>query len=45
MMIVDPVIPYIPESDSEREALREEIRKNDLAYKLVVSENLSTRLS
>lgn len=44
MMIVDPVIPYIPESDSEREALREEIRKNDLAYKLVVSENFKHAL-
>lgn len=44
MMVVDPVIPYIPESDSEREALREDIRKNDLAYKLVVSENFKHAL-
>ncbi|MDO5664540.1 MAG: MMPL family transporter [Bacteroidia bacterium] len=44
MMIVDPVVPYIPESEPEREALREEIRKNDLAYELVVSESFKHAL-
>jgi predicted RND superfamily exporter protein len=36
-MIVDPVIRRIPRSDSRREQLREEIKKNDLAYGLIVS--------
>lgn len=44
MMMVDPVIPSIPETDEEREALREEIRKNDLAYGLVVSKDFKYAL-
>ncbi|MBN1415689.1 MAG: RND family transporter [Bacteroidales bacterium] len=39
MMVVNPVIKQIPESETDREALREEIRSNDLAYRLVVSED------
>ncbi len=38
-MIVNPVIKRIPKSDSQREKLREEIKTNELAYKLVVSED------
>lgn len=37
MMIVNPVIEYIPESAEEREALRESLRKNEMANGLVVS--------
>jgi predicted RND superfamily exporter protein len=39
MMVVDPVVQSIPETDFEREALRADIKKNDLVYGLVVSEN------
>lgn len=38
-MIVEPVIRRIPDSDASREELREEIRSNELAYGLVVSED------
>jgi uncharacterized protein len=38
-MLVEPVVKEIPQSQREREALRNEIRKNDLAYKLIVSED------
>jgi predicted RND superfamily exporter protein len=38
-MIVDPVVRQIPETKEEREALRHEIRGNQLAYKLVVSDD------
>jgi uncharacterized protein len=36
-MIVDPVIIKIPETEREKEILRNEIRSNPLVYKLVVS--------
>lgn len=38
-MVVDPVIGQIPETPDEIELLRAEIRANDLAYKLVVSDD------
>ena len=38
-MIVKPVIKRIPKSESRREKLREEIKTNELAYKLIVSED------
>ncbi len=38
-MVIDPVIKNIPENSQEREKLRSEIKKNDLAYKLVVSDD------
>ena len=38
-MLVNPVVKYIPQSTIEREKLRSEIKKNDLAYKLVVSDD------
>ncbi len=38
-MIVNPVVKRIPKSESRREKLREEIKANELAYKLVVSED------
>lgn len=37
MMMVDPVIESYPQTPEEREALRESIKGNDLAYKLLVS--------
>lgn len=37
MMMVNPVVEFIPESAEEREALRESIRGNELANGLVVS--------
>ncbi|OFY61216.1 MAG: hypothetical protein A2Y71_04180 [Bacteroidetes bacterium RBG_13_42_15] len=38
-MVVDPVIKRIPGSESRREILREQIKGNELAYGLVVSED------
>jgi len=38
-MIVDPVVRRIPQSEGRREKLREEIKANELAYKLIVSED------
>ncbi|RLD48440.1 MAG: hypothetical protein DRI94_12525, partial [Bacteroidetes bacterium] len=38
-MIVNPVIQRIPKSESRREKLREEIKINNLVYKLIVSED------
>ncbi|RLD44109.1 MAG: RND family transporter, partial [Bacteroidetes bacterium] len=40
-MVVDPVIKRIPKTEIQREQLRKEIRQNELAYKLVVSEDFS----
>jgi uncharacterized protein len=40
-MIVDPVVKRIPKTDQDREKLRESIRANELAYKLVVSEDFT----
>jgi len=40
-MIVDPVVKRIPKTEKQREQLREEIKQNKLAYKLVVSEDFS----
>jgi hydrophobe/amphiphile efflux-3 (HAE3) family protein len=39
VMLVEPVVKQIPQSANEREALREEIKTNDLAYKLIVSDD------
>ena len=39
MMIVEPVVVNIPHTEAEREILRNEIRSNDLAYKLIVSDD------
>ena len=38
-MIVDPVVKRIPKSDKRREKLRDEIRTNEMVYKLIVSED------
>ncbi|NLK47964.1 MAG: MMPL family transporter [Bacteroidales bacterium] len=43
-MLVDPVIVDIPQTAEERENLRDEIRTNELAYGLVVSEDFKTAL-
>ncbi len=40
-MIVDPVVKRIPKTEKQRELLREEIRQNELAYRLVVSEDFN----
>jgi hypothetical protein len=40
-MIVDPVVKRIPKNEKSREKLRESIRGNELAYKLVVSEDFT----
>ncbi len=37
IMLVDPAINRIPASEEGREALRDEIKKNELAYKLLIS--------
>lgn len=38
-MLVDPAVRYIPETDDERELLRQELRDNPLAYELLVSDD------
>jgi predicted RND superfamily exporter protein len=38
-MIVDPVIRRMPKSEAKRDKLRQEIKGNELAYKLVVSDD------
>ncbi len=38
-MIINPAIQQIPENPTEREKLREELKQNNLAYKLVVSDD------
>jgi predicted RND superfamily exporter protein len=38
-MIVDPVVKRIPKSDKRREKLRNEIRTNEMVYKLIISED------
>lgn len=38
-MVVSPVIESIPETAEEKELLRTAIKNNDLAYKIVVSDN------
>jgi predicted RND superfamily exporter protein len=44
VMIVDPVVKSLPETENEREILRKEIRNNDLAYKFIVSEDFKNTL-
>ena len=44
MMLVDPVIDYYPQSEEEREELRNRIKDNDLAYKLLVSEDFKNTM-
>lgn len=39
MMVVNPVVQFIPELPVDREKLRTQIKNNDLAYKLVVSDD------
>jgi predicted RND superfamily exporter protein len=39
MMVVKPAIEFIPQNESERNSLRESIKNNELAYKLVISDN------
>lgn len=38
-MLVDPVITKIPATDEETEQLRNEIRNNDLVYRLIISDD------
>jgi hypothetical protein len=38
-MIIEPAIPYIPETIKERESLRTSLRNNDLASGLVISDD------
>jgi len=38
-MLVDPLIGYIPDSEEEKEALRDRIRNNEFAYGVTVSED------
>lgn len=38
-MIVDPVIGSVPDNDKDRSILRNEIKKNPLVYKVVVSDD------
>lgn len=39
MMLVDPLIQYVPATDKEREDLRKDIIENDLAYGMLVSKD------
>ena len=43
-MVVDPAVKRIPKSEKRKEQLREEIRSNELAYKLFVSEDFKYTL-
>ncbi len=43
-MIIDPVLKQIPKDIASREKLREEIKRNDLAWKMVVSEDFKHSL-
>jgi uncharacterized protein len=43
-MVVNPVIKQIPKTTEETEMLRSEIKSNDLAYKLVVSDDFKYAL-
>ncbi len=43
-MIIDPVVKKLPEDEESREKLRHEIKANDLAWKLVVSEDFKNTL-
>ncbi len=38
-MVVNPVVKRMPKSESRREKLREEIKTNELVYKLIVSDD------
>lgn len=38
-MLVDPAIKFIPESDEDKKELRADIKSNELAYKLLISED------
>jgi len=44
MMLVDPVVRRIPATDKEKENLRNEVKNNELAYKLFVSEDFNYTL-
>ncbi len=44
MMLVDPAVRRIPATDEEKENLRNEIKENVLAYKLLVSEDFNYTL-
>ncbi|MDD4057793.1 MAG: MMPL family transporter [Bacteroidales bacterium] len=44
MMMVNPVIEYYPQTAEEREILRESIKDNDLAFKLLVSEDFKNTM-
>ncbi|MBS4013158.1 MAG: RND family transporter [Bacteroidetes bacterium] len=39
MMLVDPVIGRVPKTEIDKELLRKQIKDNELAYKLLVSED------
>ena len=43
-MIVNPVVKAVPQTPEEKEMLREEIKANDIAYKLLVSEDFKYTL-
>jgi predicted RND superfamily exporter protein len=43
-MVVNSVVSDIPQNEEERERLRNDIRNNDLAYKLVVSDDFRSTL-
>ena len=44
MMMVDPVVQSYPQTAGERELLRESIKGNDLAYRLLVSEDFQNTM-
>lgn len=43
-MLVEPVVDVIPNSDKKREILRNDIKTNDMAYKLIVSSDFKYTL-
>ena len=44
MMIVNPLVEYLPESIEEKEMLRKRIKDNDLAYGMIISEDFEYAL-
>lgn len=43
-MLVEPAVAFIPESENEKEQLRQQIANNELVYKIMVSEDFSHSL-
>lgn len=43
-MVVNPAVGYYPQTSREREQIREAVKKNDLVYKMLVSEDFKNAM-